>query len=93
MLEVGEIGLETRERARHRPRHAQLLRAGRHLDGTDALGNELGPARESGEAHAVAREAGEVVEEILDVRLVAGPLAPQDVGVDENQRGHPSASR
>ena len=92
MLEVRERGPEAAEQARHRPGHPQLLRAGAELDRLDTPGDELGVARDRGEAELVAGERGQPAEQVLDVGLVAGALPAEDVGVDDDERRHAAAS-
>jgi hypothetical protein len=83
VLEVGERRLELAEEPRHAPRHPQLLDARRQLDAVDAGRDEVRPARDRGEPE-VGRRGGQAPEQVLDVRLVAGALAPEDVGVDRD---------
>ena len=40
----------------------------------------------------VTAERGQAAQEVLDVRLVAGPLAAENVGVDHDERGHAASS-
>ena len=59
--------------------------ARRQRDRLDSRRHELGAARDRGEAQAVA-DGGERAEQILDVRLVAGALPAEHVGVDHDER-------
>jgi hypothetical protein len=91
MLEVRDARAEAAEQPRKRPTHPPLLGAGRQLDRLDAVGDELRVPRHRGEAE-VGGGPGEGPEQVQDVRLVAGPLAPEDVGIHEHV-DHLAASR
>jgi hypothetical protein len=81
--EVREPRTKPRERARHRPRHAQLLRARRQHDRLDPLGDERCVARQRRDPK-VAGERRHRAEQVLDVRLVARAAAAEEVGVEDD---------
>ena len=87
VLEVRERGPEPAQEARQRPRHAQhlRLRAAARSASTPS-GHELGVARDGGEAAGPARHPGSSRSRFCDVRLVAGALPPEHVGVEEDER-------
>ncbi len=85
MLEVREIGPEATQQPRERDGHAQLLGARGQVDRLDALGDEVGTAGDGGEPE-VGSGGGKLPEEVRHVRLVAGALAAEDVGVDQDHR-------
>ena len=85
---------EPPQQARHRHRHAQLLRAGRQMDRLDAVGDEsrvAGHRRDS----QIVRHVRQLTEQLHDVRLVAGASPAEHVRVDEHQGlvAHAAASR
>ncbi len=92
VLEVCERGPQPAERAAAPPRHPQLLRDGAELDRLDAVGNEVGPARDRGEAEVLAAELREAGEAGSHVGLVAGALPAEHVGVDDDEQRHATAS-
>ena len=73
------------------PGHAQLLRAGRQLERLDPGRHPRGMAGHSCEPQ-IGRRRRQLAEQVLDVSLVAGPLAAEHVGVDEDV-DHAAASR
>ena len=85
VLEVRERRAQLSQHAWHRPRHPQLLEAGGHVHGLDAVGNELGPPRKGREAEPVARRRGQVAQEVEDVRLVTRAPAAENVRVDDDE--------
>src|SRR5262249_41021163 len=93
VLEVGQAGPEPSQRARHRRRHAQRLRAGPNLHRLDALRNEVWPARDRSKTEIAPGELRQAAQQVLAVRLAARPLAPEDVRVQDHERGHAAASR
>ncbi len=70
------------------PGHPRLLEARRQLDRLDAGRDEVGAARDGGEAQ-VGREPRQLAQQVRDVGLVAGALAAEHVGVDQD---HASSS-
>ena len=84
VLEVDERRPEACKGSGDGPAHADDLAAGRKEDGLDSGRDELRPARESGEAKAVVK-LGELTQEILDVGLVPGALAPEHIRVDDDE--------
>jgi hypothetical protein len=93
VLEVRHVRPQPSERARDGPRHSQLLRPSRQRDRLDSGRDEIGPPAERGEAQLVATELGEAPKQVLHVRLVPRPLAPEHVRVDDDERAHAAASR
>jgi hypothetical protein len=90
--EVRERGTQPPEEARHAQSHAQLLHTGPQLDRLDSFGEELRPARDRRETK-IRGDLRERLQQPRDVRLVAGALPAQDVGVDDDQRNaQPAAS-
>ena len=55
------------------------------LDRLDAVGDELGMARDRGEPQ-VGGDARAAAQQVQDVRLLAGAAAAEDVGVDGDER-------
>jgi hypothetical protein len=92
MLEVGERRPEAPQQTRHGGGHPEFLEPRLQLHRLDAVRDEVWPASDCGEAEVVARDRRQPPEQILHVRLVAGALAAEDVGVDDDQRRHAAAS-
>ena len=94
VLRVHEGGPEPSEQPRERPRHAQLLARGRELDRLDRRRGR-DPGRRVTAAirrPAPAAGSGQLAQQVEDVGLVAGALAAEDVGVDDDERlGHASS--
>jgi hypothetical protein len=92
VLEVRDGGPQSPEQPGHPDSHAQDLAARGQLDGLDSVGHELRAPRHRGKAKALrARKLGEQVAHIC---LVAGALASEDIGIDEDERiAHAAASR
>src|SRR5439155_7748271 len=88
VLEVREVGPEAAKEPRERPRHADFLRPGGKRDRLDSCGNEVGPAGDRGEAH-VRRDARQLLQEVPEIRLLPGPVAPENVCVEDD---HATAS-
>jgi hypothetical protein len=86
--EVRDARLDATQEPRHRPRHPQLLRAGRQHERLDSFGHERRVAGDRGDP-LVALQVGERTEKVRDVRLVAGAVAAEHVGVDHD---HSAAS-
>ncbi len=87
VLRVHEVGAEPSEQPRERDGHSEHLRARTKLDGLDAGGNELRTPGDAGEPEARCRgQQRQLAEQIAHVGLVAGPLAPENVGVDGDER-------
>ena len=85
VLRVHEVGSDPAEKPRQAPGHAQLLRAGREHDRLDALGHEVGPARDCDESDTRGRdEAAQLAQEVHDVRLVPRALPAEHVGVERD---------
>src|SRR5207245_10498438 len=82
---------DTPQQARDRPGHPQFLAPRWQVQRLDAFGHELGPARNRGEAKIVC-DPRKRAQELLDVRLVAGPLPAEHVGVDHHERLAPATS-
>ena len=94
VLGVDERGLQPAKRLRQRPRHPQLLRAGREEDGEHAGWNEIRSAGHGGDLEARgSRGLRQRAQEIPDVGLVARSLPPEDVGVDDDERHASSRQR
>ena len=55
------------------------------LDRLDAVRDEVGPARDRGEAELVAAQRRQQAEQVLDVGLVARALPAEHVGVDDDE--------
>ncbi len=91
VLEVGEPRPEPPDEPRQPPRHAPLLRAGVKLDRLDTVRNEVRVPRDGRKAE-IRSHVRQLPEQIGDVGLVAGPLAAEDVGVQEHV-DHAAASR
>ena len=91
MLEVRKRGTQPVERTRHGPGHPQLLRACREPDRLDAIGHEVGTPRQRRKPEIGSRSR-ELPQKVLDVRLVPGALAAEDVRV-EHDEGHAATSR
>ena len=92
MLEVHDGRPEAPQRPRDGKRHPQLLKARTQLDGLDAVGDEVGTAREGGEAKRALAHRGQTAEEILDVGLVSGSPAAEHIRVENDKRRHDAAS-
>ena len=61
-------------------------------DGLDPVGHELGVARDGGDPQpGLGRERRERAQEVEHVGLVAGAVAPEHVGVDDDERLHASS--
>ena len=61
-------------------------------DGLDALGHELGVPRDRRDPQPrLGRERRERTQEVEHVRLVAGAVAAEHVGVDDDERVHVSS--
>ena len=62
------------------------------LERLDALRDELGMARHGSDAQAGgAGDGGQLAQEVAHVRLVTGALAPQHVGIDDDEVRHVSS--
>ena len=81
MLEVSEIRPDAAKEPRERDGHPRLLQPRGQMKRLDSLRDEVGPAGDGGEPE-VGRRGRQLAQEVRDVRLVPGPLAAQDVGVD-----------
>ena len=84
VLEVRERRAQPVERTRHGPRHPQLLRARRERNRLDAVGHEVGTPRQRREPE-IASGSRELAQQVLDVRLVPGALAAEDVRVEHDE--------
>lgn len=94
MLEVSKRRPDPAEQARKGPGHPELLRASGERKRINAVRHELGMPGDRGEAQLAAGHSGKCPEQVLDVRLVAGPLAAENVGIDDDERrGRHAASR
>ena len=91
VLVVRDARPEPPDEAGEAPRHPPLLRAGGELDRLDPVRDELRLAGDGGEAE-VRGGAGQLAQEVPDVGLVAGALAAEDVGVEQDV-DHAAASR
>ena len=91
VLVVGEARLEPPDEAGEAPRHPPLLGVGGELDRLDPVRDELRLAGD-GREMKVRGGAGERAQEVPDVGLVAGALAAEDVGVEQDV-DHAAASR
>ena len=94
VLEVREAGAQRAQEARQRPGHSRLLQAGRQLDRVDARRHSRGVARDGGETE-VGRDTRQLAQEVLDVRLLAGPVPAEYVRVDHDEiarSGHRTSS-
>ena len=91
VLVVREPRAEPADEAGEAPRHPPLLGAGGELDRLDPVGDELRLAGDGGEVE-VRGGARERAQQVPDVGLVAGALAAEDVGVEEDV-DHAAASR
>ena len=91
VLVVGEARPEPPDEAGEAPRHPPLLGVGGELDRLDAVRDERRLSGHGGEAQ-VRGGAGERAQEVPDVGLVAGALAAEDVGVEQDV-DHAAASR
>ena len=85
MQEVRDGRADVPQQARDRPGHPQLLASRGQVQRLDAFGHELRPARDRSEAKIVC-DTRQRTQELLDIRLVAGPLPPEHVGVDHDER-------
>jgi hypothetical protein len=92
VLEVGERRPQPAEELWQRPRHAHFLRPGAEPDRFHSVRDELRAARDCRKAEVSAADRREQPQQVLDVRLVPGPLPAEDVGVDDDQRLYPTAS-
>ena len=86
---MGEARLQLSQETRQLNGHAEDLVARGQLDRLDAVGDELGVARDRGETN-VWSAPRKPAEELADVRLVARAPAAERIGVDED---HAAASR
>src|SRR5437667_853958 len=86
MLEVRQRGSDAPQQPGDAPGHSQLLELRLELDRLDPVRDELGPAGDRAEAELLAPQGGQPPEQVLDVRLVAGPLPAEHVGVDDDER-------
>ena len=91
VLVVGKARLEPPDEAGEAPGHPPLLGVGGELDRLDAVRDELRLAGDGREAQ-VRGGAGERAQEVPDIGLVAGALAAEDVGVEQDV-DHAAASR
>jgi hypothetical protein len=89
---VGERGPESAQGLRETVRHPCDLAPSRQDDLLDPLGDETGEAGDGGHALLVG-ERHELSEQIRHVRLVSGPAAAEDIGVDHDERLHAASSR
>src|SRR5581483_406765 len=78
--EMRELRPKAVEQARHGPHHPRLLEARPQLYGTDAVRYQLRTARHRREVE-VARQCAE---QLAHVRLVAGAVTAERVGVDDD---------
>ena len=85
VLEVRELGPEPPEQPRQRAGHPRLLEPRRQLDRLDAGRDELGMPRHGREAE-VGRGRGQLAQQVRHVRLVAGALPAEHVGVERGSR-------
>ena len=85
MLEVRHLRVEPTQQARKRPRHARLLEARRQVDRLDSVGHELGVARHRGEVE-IGRDNRQLAQEVQHVGLLAGAIAAEDIGVEDDHR-------
>ena len=93
MEEVRERRPHAAEQQRQAHRHTQRLAAGVEPDRLDPRRDELWPARHGREREPVG-DGRQLAQEPEHVALVAGALAAEDVGVDDDARvAHNSASR
>jgi hypothetical protein len=83
-------GTQPAQQPRQRGGDPKLLAARGQLDRLDAERHELRAARDRCKAE-VGCNLGQVTEEPRHVGLVAGPAAPQHVGVDCDERLHASS--
>ncbi len=95
VLEVSEIRAEAAERARNGEGHSQLLRPRSHCDRLDPVGYELRVTGQRRDPQArFGRQRRESPQEVEDVGLIASAMAPEHVGVDDDELlAHPSAFR
>ena len=86
VLEVDEGRPQPGEQAREGDGHAQVLRGGGEDDRLDARRYEVGAAGDGGEAEAPGAGGGrQGAQEVRHVRLVAGAVAAEHVGVDHDE--------
>src|SRR5690349_1960747 len=83
MLEVRELRSGPAKKAWQRDGHPHLLEARGQDDRLDAVRHELGMARYCGEVE-VGRSRRKLAQQVDDVRLLPGPAAPEDIGVDQD---------
>ena len=88
MLEVRQVRPKAAEQPRPRPRHPKLLRMSREENRLDTLGHEIRMPGHGGEPQIGSR-ARELAEQVQDIRLLSRPVAPENIGVDDD---HTSSS-
>jgi hypothetical protein len=92
-LEVRERGLYLAQKAGKGPGHPPRLASRLKLDRLDPVRNAVRVPSYRGEAEP-AVELWQFAKQRRDVRFVAGPPAPEHVGVEDDQRlAHPATSR
>ena len=93
VLKVREPRPEAPEQPWELHAHPDHLAAGVEKNRLDAVGHEFRMARHGGQPQAVV-ETSELREQRRHVALVAGAMATEDVGVENNERlAHPAAWR
>jgi hypothetical protein len=89
MDEMGEAWAQAPDQPRDADGHAQLLRAGAQDNRLDSLGHESRISGDCGKVE-VACDRRQRSEQLANVRLVAGSVAAENVGIDQD---HAAASR
>ena len=93
VLEVRKARTQAAQKPRHPDAHPHDLAVGVERDPLHAIRHELRPPRHRSEPESVG-ELRELREEGGDVGLVAGAPAPEDVGVENDERvAHETTSR
>ena len=86
MDEVAERRSEAAQHTGDAEGHSRDLVPGRKVHRLDPVGDEVGPARDRGEAQVRGRGRGELAQERADVGLIPGALPPEHVGVEHDER-------
>ena len=93
MQEVCECRPDATQERGHRARHSKLLVSRRQVKRLHARRHKLRPPRDRREPK-VRRHLRQGAQQLLDVRLVAGAMPAEDVGVHDDERfRHAAASR
>ncbi len=90
MLEMGDVRPHAPYDPGERPGHAQLLAPCREVKSLDSVWNQLRVARDGDERELVC-ELRQLAEQVRDVRLLAGALTAEDVGIHQDERAHASS--